>query len=294
MSSNKAAAAPRGCLTARHWQDIRRAARLARSDGVSLIVHGVTVEPAARDKENLSQPQSKSTTTLVRSGRRQQPKEPIGDTCENPPAKLQHEQQPPRKQREDERSLRRLREFQQAIACGARWQPLVRKLLRKERAISRADVWTAHCSRNIELRNKMGDFFVRAMHLLRNKRMAIGDPPSPAIGALGEKKLRYFSMCLRVRYNVRSAFRVLLPIYTRNFISNYAKERHVAAAQGMLILLSLRNLLRIYVVARNQGAALASIIPTDTNNPCCHTLSDSPPQKPGAKRAKKPKGKGRR
>ena len=49
-----------------------------------------------------------------------------------------------------------------------------------------------------------------------------------------------------------------------------------------------------YKVARNQEAAMASIIPIDENNPCRHTLSDSPPEKRGAKRARKPKGKGRR
>eukprot|EP00966_Prymnesium_polylepis_P132444 3062108-Prymnesium_polylepis.1 len=53
----KAAAAKRGCLTTRHWQDIRQAARLARSEGVMLITHGVTVIPAARGQEYQPQPQ---------------------------------------------------------------------------------------------------------------------------------------------------------------------------------------------------------------------------------------------
>ena len=62
----KAAAAKRGCLTARHWQDIRQAARLARSEGVTLITHGVTVAPAARGQEDQPQPQDKSTTMTTR------------------------------------------------------------------------------------------------------------------------------------------------------------------------------------------------------------------------------------
>jgi len=36
-------AATRGSLSARQWQDIRQAARLARSEGVTLIIHGVKI-----------------------------------------------------------------------------------------------------------------------------------------------------------------------------------------------------------------------------------------------------------
>ena len=134
----KGADAKRGCLSTRQWQDIRRAARLASSEGITLITHGVTVIPTTRDSENLPQSENKSTATTARGGRGLQPKESIGKACEIPSAKQQHEQQPTKQQREQERSLRRCHDFQQAIACGVRWEPLVQKLLRKERAISRA------------------------------------------------------------------------------------------------------------------------------------------------------------
>ena len=157
----KAAAAKYGCLSTRQWQDIRRAARLASSEGITLIMHGVSVIPTTRDSENLSQSENNSTTTSARGGRGLQPKESIGKACENPSAKQLHEQQLTKQQREQERSLRRLHDFQQAFACGARWEPLVQKLLRKERAISRAQVWTAHMERRLAMREKMRAFLLR-------------------------------------------------------------------------------------------------------------------------------------
>ena len=35
-------AAKRGCRSVRQWQDIRQAARLARTEGVTIELHGVT------------------------------------------------------------------------------------------------------------------------------------------------------------------------------------------------------------------------------------------------------------
>ena len=172
------AAAKHGCLSTRQWQDIRRASRLASSEGITLIMHGVSVIPTTRDSENLSQSENNSTTTSARGGRGLQPKESIGKACENPSAKQLHEQQLTKQQREQERSLRRLHDFQQAFACGARWEPLVQKLLRKERAISRADVWTTHMRYRIELRDKMSGFLARALRFLRKGALAKGDKPS--------------------------------------------------------------------------------------------------------------------
>ena len=38
---------PQGSLSARQWQDIRQAARLARSEGVEVSRFGFTIRPAA-------------------------------------------------------------------------------------------------------------------------------------------------------------------------------------------------------------------------------------------------------
>ena len=45
VAASVPSAAHRGRLDANAWQDIRRAARLAREQGVSLTVHGVLINP---------------------------------------------------------------------------------------------------------------------------------------------------------------------------------------------------------------------------------------------------------
>ena len=96
----KAAAAKRGCLTARHsWQDLRQATRLARSEGVTLIVHGVTVSPHC--KENLQCSDNNMTKTTGLDERGQQQTEAVGSTCEHS-SKRQHDQQQQTKQQREE------------------------------------------------------------------------------------------------------------------------------------------------------------------------------------------------
>ena len=234
----KAAAAHRGCLTARHWQDIRQGARLARSEGVTIIIHNVTVGPVARGHQ--PQPQDNSTATTGRGGRGQQLKESISKACEYPAAE-QHEQQPSKRQREQQRSLSRLHDHQQAKACGARWAPLVQNLLRKERAISRADVWTTHMRYRIELRDKMSGFLARALRFLRKDALAKGDKLSLVVrgrclahGALAAGWLRRFATHYRVRLNTHAAFRTMLPVALRNFLFDYIQARDIEAAHIVL------------------------------------------------------------
>ena len=181
----KAAAAKRGCLTARHWRDIRQAARLARSEGVTLIMHGVTVGPAARGKETLPQPQSKPLSTTGHGGRGQRLTESVSLACEHPPSKQHERQEEPKAAQRQLRSLMRLSEFQQAKACGARWLPLVWGVLRGYRAKSRDNVWTQHMERKIELHKKARDFLGRALQLFRSRAVVVGDlsegtPASPS------------------------------------------------------------------------------------------------------------------
>lgn len=196
---SKAAAAKHGCLSARHWQDIRLAARLARSEDITLIMHGVTVTP--RGKENQPQVERNSVTTA--RGGRGQPTESVSKACEYS-SEQQHEQRAPKKQRDKQRSLVRLHEFQQTMACGARWLPLVQKLLRRGRAISRSQVWTEHLERRLALREKMRAFLGRVTHyasqcakgaklapLVERDRAENADVNTPAIDKLRQMVYDY-------------------------------------------------------------------------------------------------------
>ena len=123
-------------------------------------MHGVTVTP--RGQENQPQVERNSVTT-VRGGRGQPTDSVSSKACEYS-SEQKHEQRAPKKQRDKQRSLVRLHEFQQTMACGARWLPLVQKLLRRGRAISRSQVWTEHLERRLALREKMRAFLGRVTH----------------------------------------------------------------------------------------------------------------------------------
>jgi hypothetical protein len=269
----KAAAAKYGCLSTRQWQDIRRAARLASSEGITLIMHGVSVIPTTRDSENLSQSENNSTTTSARGGRGLQPKESIGKACENPSAKQLHEQQLTKQQREQERSLRRLHDFQQAFACGARW-----KLLRKERAISRAQVWTAHMERRLAMREKMRAFLLRVV-----RHASSSAHPVPMVdrdrAKLGLTKLR------RMVYQYDGHITLL----------EARRMRQACSAANARA--NMRDLFSNYRVALNFEAATAGLEPFDENRSPLASLqavsphnSRPPGEQRGAKgTTKKPK-----
>ena len=122
------------------------------------------------------------------------------------------------------------------MACGARWAPLVRKLLRKERAISRHAVCTAHWRHRIALRNKMGDFVSRAVHLLSNRQpntpMAIGDPSAQRRGgALAAGLLRRLLCRYRRMRNYAAAAAVM---NLRSLFLDYKQGRDTEMAYSML------------------------------------------------------------
>ena len=50
---DKRSVAKRGTMSKQHWEDLRQAARLARTESVTLTMHGVKIDPlkAARAQE---------------------------------------------------------------------------------------------------------------------------------------------------------------------------------------------------------------------------------------------------
>mmetsp|Transcript_15898 Transcript_15898/g.43128 ORF Transcript_15898/g.43128 Transcript_15898/m.43128 type:complete len:119 (+) Transcript_15898:364-720(+) len=101
-------------------------------------------------------------------------------------------------------------------------------LLRKERAISRAAVWTAHCAHKIELRDKMGGFLARAMHHLCNRPLVVRDTP-PAqrrSGALAAGFLRRLFRCYQ-RMRDHTAVQTFLTVHVslRGLILDYKHAR---------------------------------------------------------------------
>ena len=176
MSTNvtpKAAVATRGCPNARRWQDIRQAARLSRSEGVTLIIHknGDVTVTSKGDKENQSQP-SNTTKSTSHDGRERKPTATAGDASAQPSKKQQ------RDAKRAEANRARDAQHAQESRVAERWQPLAHLLRRRKRAKLRNDVWTEYMRESIALRDKLRDFVARACRsiaLWRSSARAIRD-----------------------------------------------------------------------------------------------------------------------
>ena len=163
-------------------------------------------------------------------------------------------------------------------------------LLRKERAITRANVWTEHLRYRIELRDKMSGFLARALRFMCKGALAIGDKPSLSIcdlglaqnkvsGALAAGWLRRFVTHYRVRLNARAAIRMMLPVALRNFLLDYIRVRDTEAAHTELRMEPASPNLALSPPGRQSSIA------------SCPPPESSSDEQRGAKRAcKKPKG----
>ena len=135
---------PQGSLSARQWQEIRQAARLARSEGVEITRFGFTIRPA---------PDSKHTVRGV------EPHEARGATQSQQSSTSQS----------SSRNAKRALEFQERMRLQKLWLPLTRRLLRKHRKESRDALWTswlrARLSHRSEVQRKLRDLLWRAWTL---------------------------------------------------------------------------------------------------------------------------------
>jgi len=113
-----------GCLSARQWSDIRQAARLVKSDGVRMTVHGVLLAP-----------DSTSSAGKPQKGTREPKQNPANapdegkdcatmDTVDDRPALS-------KKQQRDAQRLADYREKQRVAPVFARWALLVCRCRRR-------------------------------------------------------------------------------------------------------------------------------------------------------------------
>ena len=132
---------PQGSLSARQWQEIRQAARLARSEGVEITRFGFTIRPAPGS--NSTVPASESTTR--------------GPAAATPS---------PSKKQPTQRNVQRAQDYRARAQAAQRWLPLVRRLLRTGRKVIRDNVWTswmrARMSPRQDVRRKLHDLLWRA------------------------------------------------------------------------------------------------------------------------------------
>ena len=127
-----------GCLSARQWSDIRQAARLVKSDGVRMTVHGVLLAPDSTSsagkpqkgtrepKQNPAPDESKDCSSM--------------DTVDDSPALS-------KKQQRDAQRLADYREKQRVAPVFARWALLVCRCRRRVARTRLDAVWTAHMRR---------------------------------------------------------------------------------------------------------------------------------------------------
>ena len=158
-----------GTLSARHWVDIRQAARLARTEGVTLSMHGVIVGLECSKENRL---RNNSTRTLVRDERKP-PMETVGGA----------RTQPSKKQLRDMQRLSEFQEDKRAAKCGARWLPLVQGLLRRTRAKLRDQVWTGRMAQKVALKEKAGELLRRYVHKIRCAQAVRHDAAEPGLQA---------------------------------------------------------------------------------------------------------------
>ena len=97
-----ATTAKRGRLSERAWADVRRAARLARAEGITLKVHGVEITGV------LKQPQVAKTRT-----KRKAQQGPAETAASEQPSTVADEASPPPLSKRKQRSAQRLLEFQE-------------------------------------------------------------------------------------------------------------------------------------------------------------------------------------
>jgi hypothetical protein len=167
-ANGRARARSGGSLSARQWQDIRQAARLARSEGVTLAMHGVRISggglPAAAEQQQTA---------------RRRPPPGTGDGAQ--PMDLEGGATPTatRSTSKQLRDARKLEEFLERKRAQ-RWLRLVQPLLKADRWTHQQSVWTAwmrsRLSPKRDARRRLRDIFWRAWTHRDGGALQVVDP----------------------------------------------------------------------------------------------------------------------
>jgi hypothetical protein len=235
---------------ARRWADLRQAARVARTEGVTLIVHRDGAVTVCGEKDNRSPAetyqalreakQRKVDATVTTETR----KPTQAETASEARRKLPKASNEERLQRQQQRHQERLREHLKARACGERWLPLVQYLLRRSRAEFRGDVWAGHMRHTLALRDKWRGLVGRAC-------------------AQGVRE------CTTIVRRAQATVRL------RSLFAAYQRRRDIQARDAMLRGFMLRDrlhhLLHGYRITRNFDAAEDGLV--DEPSSSCPELS---------------------
>ena len=201
----KRSAAKRGTLGKQQWEDLRQAARLSRTEGVTLTFHGVQIDPP---KAARSQGSAKGLEPAHRAGKKGQA------------SKADEELQPmdttdggSKSSKNQQRSAQRLEDFQKAKRaeqCVEHWQLMVRLVCRQIRAKLLADTWTgwmrSKCART-KLCRTLWPIVWREWTRPSEEVMAALEPAH----RLANVKTNLKTCSARDAYILRKARRVLLP-----------------------------------------------------------------------------------
>ena len=156
-------------LSARQWQDLRQAARLARSESVTLTMHGVKISPDNRAAGN-RQPEQRD---FVRGA---------GSTAEAGDAQMQDADnssaQAATATKKSQRDALRAQAFRERKRVE-RWRTLCSRVLSIVRRHNRDDVWTAWMrskllGARLKLRNLLWREWTRPQHLSSNPGGILG------------------------------------------------------------------------------------------------------------------------
>lgn len=176
-----AQSAARGTLSARQWSDIRQAARLARSEGIPIEMHGITLNSARGSPRPPGRVKAASKVPVPDKGNSSSME------IDDPTAETSKKKQQRDKQRSED--------FRERRMLAVRWLPLVQRLLRRTRKKFCDDVWTTWMRSRLAPPPKNAK--LRALLWREWTRPQLGSPAeNPVLGLLSHRDDFIYARCI--------------------------------------------------------------------------------------------------